>query len=101
MKYYNFSLIKDRQKFYQSKEWSQLRSYILSQNPLCVKCKEENIIMPATEIDHIIPLKIAPQLRLDVNNLSSLCKPHHSQKTYLETLDKTRNLKLTNKLWNT
>lgn len=99
MKNYRWNNEKDRNLFYQSREWREMREYRLSQNPLCAKCLEINQLTPATEIDHIIPLKIDPSLRLDPNNLQCLCKKCHSEKTYNETLANTQKLEPAKKLW--
>jgi 5-methylcytosine-specific restriction endonuclease McrA len=35
-------------------------------------------------VDHIIPIVDAPELRLDLENLQSLCKKHHHAKGLLD-----------------
>jgi 5-methylcytosine-specific restriction endonuclease McrA len=35
----------------------------------------------AREIDHVIPVRVAPERRLDADNLQSLCWSHHRIKT--------------------
>ena len=101
MKFFNFNLPKHRNQFYQSKEWREIRSYILSTHPLCTHCLKEDILTPAEEIDHIIPLHIDPSKRLDLTNLQPLCKKCHSTKTYKETLAPlSEKPKLANPLWN-
>jgi len=32
-------------------------------------------------VDHLLPIKQAPELRLDLNNLQSLCRSCHRRKT--------------------
>lgn len=54
-------------------DWRKLRAAHLKQNPYCVRCGEW-----ATDVDHIVPRRIAPERRLDPSNLQSLCKRHHS-----------------------
>ena len=73
-----------RQKFYQTKEWKSLREFKIRVNPICEMCLEFDIIEPAAEIDHIVPIKRDPTRCLDINNLQSLCKPCHSRKTMKE-----------------
>jgi hypothetical protein len=45
----------------------------------CVKCGNK-----AEELDHIIPIKIAPERFADFTNLQSLCKSCHREKTNSE-----------------
>lgn len=67
--------------------WRKLRDAHIQANPICKHCIAEGILTPATEVDHIVPVKIAPERRLDPTNLQSLCKPCHSRKTAFETLN--------------
>lgn len=64
--------------------WQSLRTMYLKRNPLCEECKRKGIITVATEVDHIIPIKLRPDLRLEWTNLQSLCKSCHSKKTRSE-----------------
>lgn len=52
-------------------DWDVLRNAFLAVHPLCW-CGQK-----ATEVDHIIPIRMGGA-RLDPNNLRSLCHPHHS-----------------------
>lgn len=54
-------------------EWRKLRAQHLAAHPYCVRCGD-----PASVVDHIVPVKIAPHRRLDRTNLQSLCVAHHS-----------------------
>jgi 5-methylcytosine-specific restriction protein A len=71
--------------FYQSKEWKALRTYHIETHPYCVKCWVVGVVRPAKVVDHIIPIRNAPHLRLSRDNLQSMCVPHHNQKTMNET----------------
>jgi 5-methylcytosine-specific restriction protein A len=62
-------------------EWRRLRARHLRDNPYCVECAKFGKVEKATEVDHIIPHKGDDSLRLDPDNLQSLCHYHHSQKT--------------------
>jgi 5-methylcytosine-specific restriction protein A len=42
------------------------------------------------EVDHIIPIEERPDLRLDLSNLQSACKPCHSAKTMRESVNPLR-----------
>lgn len=59
--------------FYLSKQWQDLRLFKLANNPLCEECERHNRITPARAVDHVIPLAVDWSLRLDYDNLQSLC----------------------------
>ena len=67
--------------FYGCKHWRRLRRWHLNRHPLCEACAELGLVVPATEVDHIIPRAVAPELRYDTSNLQALCKGCHSRKT--------------------
>jgi 5-methylcytosine-specific restriction protein A len=58
--------------------WHQLRARFIRLNPMCciIGCSRR-----AEEIDHVIPIRDRPELRLDWSNLRPLCRHHHSQHT--------------------
>ena len=75
---------KERQKIYQSTLWKKLRIAKLLQNPLCEKCLESNIIVPAIDIHHKDSFMNYTGLKrlekaYDFNNLMSLCKDCHTK----------------------
>ena len=45
---------------------------------LCQACLEAGRAVPATDVHHQITVALAPHLRLDLDNLISLCKSCHS-----------------------
>lgn len=57
--------------------WRRLRAQHLKANPLCVMCKRDGRIHPATEVDHIIKHNSDRALFFDPNNWQSLCSDHH------------------------
>ena len=65
-------------------EWRRLRRAFLMANPWCHACKREL----ACEVDHRVPIRTAPDRRLDWSNLQSLFRPCHSRKTASEVLNK-------------
>ena len=65
-------------------QWRKASKAYLRKNPLCVHCKKEGRVTPATEVDHIIPHNCDMKLFWDKNNWQSLCKKCHSRKTALE-----------------
>lgn len=69
--------------FYKSKAWRELRNVALVRdNGLCQHCLKSNRIKQADMVDHIIPIKEDWLLRLNLNNLQSLCNLCHNKKTY-------------------
>ena len=73
------------QQFYQSKDWKVARKIKIEADPLCEHCET---LVPAKEVDHIIPINTNWKIRLDFSNLQSLCKSCHSRKTMTENRDK-------------
>lgn len=70
------------QSFYHSKQWKEVRSYILTRdNYLCCRCGK-----PATEVHHIIHLTEAnigdTAITLNADNLISLCAECHKEQHY-------------------
>jgi len=68
-------------KFYNSNAWKKLRKLKQSRDPLCEYCLEKDRTRIATEVDHVIPIKINWSMRLDLNNLKSTCHGCHMNKT--------------------
>lgn len=62
--------------------WRRLRMMYLREHPLCVVCAAEKRIVPATEVDHIVPKREGGSD--DDDNLQALCKVCHSRKTAQE-----------------
>ena len=56
------------------RKWRRIRAQYLKSHPDCVVCGE-----PAEEVDHIVSLADGGTHKWE--NLQSLCKTHHSQKT--------------------
>jgi 5-methylcytosine-specific restriction protein A len=53
--------------------WTRLRGQALERDGrMCVMCGS-----PATEVDHIIPRSVAPELAGELDNLRSVCKSCH------------------------
>lgn len=68
-------------KFYTRKIWQKARKVILSKEPFCRMCRERGVLTIATDVDHIIPLKVDQSLALAEDNLQPLCKACHNAKT--------------------
>jgi len=87
-----------KQKFYHSKEWHILRSFILQRQPICEICIEKDRLTPATEVHHKIDIELDPGKRLDPNNLQPLCQSCHANITL--NADNEKKFTPLNKVWN-
>lgn len=69
--------------WYSRAPWRKLRNAYIDENPICVCCEAlTGVIVPAKEIDHIIPISTGEEPEaLDWDNLQSLCRSCHSKKT--------------------
>ena len=68
-------------RIYDTRRWRRFRKQILSERPVCEDCDEAL----ATQVDHIIRVRVMPQLAFDPVNVQALCHPCHSRKTARET----------------
>lgn len=81
---------RDKQKRGTAKErgydgtWRRLRDKHIHANPLCAHCLLNHRVVPGTQVDHRIPHCGDESLRLDPNNLQTLCARCHSIKTTTE-----------------
>ncbi|QLE02899.1 HNH endonuclease [Galbibacter sp. BG1] len=66
--------------FYNSSSWRKVSKRYKDNNPLCVKCLEEDNITPAEVTDHIVRIKDGGS-KFSEDNLQSLCHFHHNQKS--------------------
>lgn len=66
--------------------WRKLRAVKLAANPLCEcdDCKATGATVAAQVVDHIIPIRQRPDLRLTWSNLRSMSKAHHDAHTARE-----------------
>lgn len=62
-------------------DWRTLRAAHLLAHPVC---SHQDCTALATDVDHVTPHRGDDALRLDPDNLQSLCHSHHSQKTATE-----------------
>lgn len=73
---------KKHDRFYHSASWIKCRDYIkIRDNGLCQHCKNEKRIAVGVLVDHIIPLSMDWNKRLDEDNLQLLCTSCHNKKT--------------------
>src|SRR6056297_3255416 len=68
-------------KFYSSSRWRKLRDIKLKRDPICEICEGKGRTRIATEVDHIIPIKVDWEKRLKLDNLQSLCHSCHMKKS--------------------
>lgn len=59
------------------RDWRRVRAMVLADEPLCRLCNEHGRVTTATVVDHIIRVKVRPDLRLVRENLQPLCKSCH------------------------
>jgi 5-methylcytosine-specific restriction protein A len=82
----NFDLttLEGRRKFYRSGVWFNLRSSVLTTEPICEWCKSKGIIRAATEVHHKIDIAVNPTMShaCNLNNLQSLCLSCHNEHTF-------------------
>ena len=67
-------------KFYDSKVWRSLRMEQLVEEPLCRECRKKGRLKAAEMVDHIVPVRVDWERRLDKTNLQSLCNRCHAVK---------------------
>ncbi len=77
--YYNkYKRAPDTYKRYGNR-WRKIRQLYIKQHPVCELCERKNILRPAEEVHHIVPLAKGGTHREE--NLMSLCKSCHSRIT--------------------
>lgn len=83
-------------EFYKSTKWKAKRERILKRDEyICRECKRYGRTTGATTVHHVYPLEQRPELKLNTNNLISLCSKCHDKMH-----DRTNNeLTITGKQW--
>lgn len=79
----------EAQAFYQSAAWQALRDRKIRQTPFCEICYAEGRMTPAVIVDHRVEIKDGGA-KLDIANLTSVCRACHNKKTAAER-DKRNN----------
>lgn len=72
--------------------WYKLRNDYIAENPICEHCAGKGITTgpkeSRLEVDHIVPFDgIDDPLRLDRDNLQTLCRSCHATKTHSDKRD--------------
>jgi 5-methylcytosine-specific restriction protein A len=65
-------------------DWERARAAFLAEHPLCMcdDCKEGAVrVTAAIVVDHIIPISVRPDLRLEPSNFRSMSKTCHDRHT--------------------
>jgi 5-methylcytosine-specific restriction protein A len=65
-------------------KWRRAREVYLREHPLCRRCEGENLVTPATVVDHIQPHRGDMTLFWQESNWQPMCKPCHDAKTARE-----------------
>lgn len=83
--------------FYRRAAWQRVRAAVLARSPLCADPfglhRRSGQVVLATDVDHVVPRHIRPDLAYDRANLQALCKSCHSMKTRADgKVDKRRDL---------
>lgn len=64
--------------------WRKARAVYLREHPLCVECKRNGRLTPATVVDHVEPHQGDKHRFWDKANWQALCKRCHDRKTARE-----------------
>ncbi len=68
-------------RIYKTARWERERKAFLAAHPACADCAELGIARAAELVDHVIPVRLRPDLAFDARNWRALCWSCHSRKT--------------------
>lgn len=79
-------LLRQAAQIRMSRRWRKVRAMCLAQHPLCADPygRHGAETVTATEVDHIVPIRIAVWRAYDLTNTQSLCSGCHAIKNRLE-----------------
>ena len=60
-------------------QWTKVRAMKLQQDPLCEFCESIGKVTPAVLVHHIKTIRDRPEIRLEMENLMSLCRSCHDE----------------------
>ena len=63
------------------RDWYRVRDQRRLLNPFCQHCEQRGKLVLMAIADHIIPVSVRPDLRLELDNTQSLCRRCHAIKT--------------------
>lgn len=74
------TIFNDRDDFYKTKQWTAKRAYIVERdNNECKACKDRGLVtINNLIVHHIQPIEFAPKLKLDDDNLITVCIGCHN-----------------------
>ena len=75
----------DAKAFYHSPQWKKVRAIKMNRNPFCEICSANNRYARAEIVDHIVEIRDGGAA-LNIDNLQSLCRTCHNQKTAKERI---------------
>jgi 5-methylcytosine-specific restriction protein A len=77
-------------------DWVKVRTAALKRDHyLCQHCMKDCLLTEAKDVDHIVPVRTAPELRLNINNTQSLCRSCHQIKTVADAIKHASHLQST------
>lgn len=63
--------------------WARCRMLAIDRDQgMCVECLKFGQYKSFDIVDHIVPVRVDPSQRLNLNNLQCLCNSHHAIKTH-------------------
>ena len=81
-------------RFYKSAEWKACRSAYIADHPLCERCQQKGLIVPAEIVHHKIHLTPEnyrnPQIALSFDNLESVCRDCHNKEHFSDKTERRR-----------
>jgi len=76
----------EKMRFYHSQAWRRMSEAILRRDHYeCQECRKKlrsgirTKIKPATQVHHIVPYEVRPDLGLDADNLEAICDGCHNE----------------------
>jgi 5-methylcytosine-specific restriction protein A len=67
-----------------SARWQAVRAQVLRDEPVCRECARRGVTEPAAQVDHGVPLAVAPGLAFVRSNLAPTCTACHGRKSAAE-----------------
>lgn len=74
---------KDGPRGYDRRRWKRFRLSYLREHPLCVHCRDRNLVVEATRVDHITPHK-GDMEAFWAGPFQALCESCHNRKSAKE-----------------
>jgi 5-methylcytosine-specific restriction protein A len=59
--------------------WNRVRAQYVKEHPLCEECLEQGSVTPVEIVHHKLTVREHPELRLDMDDLQSLCRVCHGK----------------------